>query len=192
MNKLETIGENHDHQLKQVKERIAMEHKKIENKKAVIKSLYDTSKRNACPDFSTLQAKQNKARSSLREYQKICHPGYVIAFDNIDIHVKRRDMTLKAQNTDIHWVNHTMIENRVSGNCLSVDAKEPADIHHVSNINFFPSIEDHEQQRLSYIILVSRILVDYIDALSVFKDVCICHIPHKYSKAMSTKSTKVI
>ena len=85
----------------------------------------------------TLQAKQNKARSSLREYQKICHPGYVIAFDNIDIYVKCRDMTLKVQNKDIHWVNHTMIENKVSGNCLSVDAKKPADIHHVSNINFF-------------------------------------------------------
>ena len=56
----------------------------MENKKAVVKHLSNTSKLvNTCPDFSTLQAKQNKARNSLREYQKICHPGYIIAFDNI-------------------------------------------------------------------------------------------------------------
>ena len=53
-------------------------------------------------------------------------------------------MTLKAQNKDMHWVNHFMIENRVSGNCYSTDAKEPADIHRVSNMNFFPSIQDQK------------------------------------------------
>ena len=44
---------------------------------------------------------------------------------------------------------------------------------------------------MNYVILVSRILVDYFDSFSVFKDVCVRHVPHKYSQEMSVKSRKV-
>ena len=44
---------------------------------------------------------------------------------------------------------------------------------------------------MNYVILVSRILVDYFDSFNVSKDVCVRHIPHKYSQEMSVKSRKV-
>lgn len=122
-------------------------------------------------NLAALRTKQNKVISAMREHQKNFYPGYVIAFDNIDIHVKCRHMSLQAQNMDVHWVNHIMFENRVSGNCLSTNSRNPADIQSIFNINFFLSIENQKQQRLNYIILVSRIMVEHFDAFSIFKDV---------------------
>lgn len=63
------------------------------------------------------------------------HPGFIIAFDNIDIHQERRQMTMSAQNTDIHWVNHEMVQNRVSGN--NFDSENPkANLENVPNKSF--------------------------------------------------------
>ena len=65
-------------------------------------------------------------------------------------------MTMSAQNRDIHWVNHEMVQNRISGNHL--DSQEPkAHIGDVPNIKFLPDIHDQSRQRLNYVILVSRI-----------------------------------
>jgi hypothetical protein len=110
---MDIIGENHDYQLDQVKKRITMEHNQLKSTKIQTKVLADKMQK-AGTNLSTLLEKQNKANSAMRELQKRCHPGFSIAFDNIDIHVKRRDMTLEAQNTDVHWINHIMVENRVS------------------------------------------------------------------------------
>ena len=44
---------------------------------------------------------------------------------------------------------------------------------------------------MSKVVLTSRILVDYFDALAALKDVCILHILHKYTNEMSQKSKKV-
>ncbi|CAB4019750.1 Hypothetical predicted protein, partial [Paramuricea clavata] len=65
-----------------------------------------------------------------------------------------------------------------------------ADIYDIPNIIFLSSVVDQRQQRLNYTVLVSRILSDYFDAFAEFKDVCVKHIPHKYSKEMSEKSDK--
>lgn len=51
------------------------------------------------------------------ELKKAAHPGFVISFDNLDIHLDRKNMTMESQNKDFHWVNHQMVENRVSGSC---------------------------------------------------------------------------
>ena len=97
---------------------------------------------------------------------------------------------MAAQNKDIHWVNHIMIENRVSGNHLSSEGQK-ANVHDVPNIQFLPNIVDQRQHRYDYVVLVSRILLNYFDAFAKFKDVCVQHIQHKYSKEMSLKSDKV-
>ena len=97
---------------------------------------------------------------------------------------------MAAQNKDIHWVNHIMIENRVSGNHLSSEGQK-ANVHDVPNIQFLPNIVDQRQHRYDYVVLVSRILLNYFDAFAKFKDVCVQHIQHKCSKEMSLKSDKV-
>ena len=68
--------------------------------------------------------------------------------------------------------------NRVHGNGLDTSTR---DTHGVSNI----------QLRHNYIVLVSRIIVEHLECFSFLKDVCIFHIPHKYSKEMAKKSETV-
>ena len=45
--------------------------------------------------------------------RKSSHPGFVVAFDNIDLLLQRKDMTMSAQNQDVHWVNHEMVINSI-------------------------------------------------------------------------------
>ena len=49
------------------------------------------------------------------ESEKSSHPGFVISFDNLDIQLQRKNMSMESQNRDYHWVNHQMLENRVWG-----------------------------------------------------------------------------
>ena len=118
--------------------------------------------------------------SDLNEKLLKCHPGFVVAFDNIDLHIARRNMTLAFQNRDVHWVNHTMVENRVSGNHLSSEGQK-ADLMEMPNILLFPSIGDQRR----HIILVSRHLVNHFRAFENLKDAGFRHIPVKYSKKIS-------
>jgi hypothetical protein len=191
--KLEAIGQSHDVRLHEVKDIIVNEHKAVEKKKQEVnelKAIFAEQNVQSKHQEESVSSKLKKATTELKDAQRKCHPGFLIAFDNIDFHMKRRSMTMTSQNRDIHWVNHVMIENRVSGNHLS--SEEPkADIHDIPNIVFLPSVVDERQQRLNYVVLVSRILSDYFDAFAEFKDVCVKHIPHKYSKEMSEKSDKV-
>ena len=105
--------------------------------------------------------------------------------------ISRKNMTMSKQNRDVHWVNHKMFINRVSGNDLPNDGPQ-CGLATVSNSSFLPSATDHQRQRFNYIVLVSRILVQHFEAFEPLKNVCIQHIPHKHSKEMSQKSTKVL
>ena len=76
---------------------------------------------------------------------------------------------------------------------VQLDSLKPkANVQEVSNLKFIPSIEDQQQQRTNYIILTSRILVQYFKVLQPLKEACIQHIPHKDMAEMSQKSKKVI
>lgn len=139
---------------------------------------------------ASCQEEVDAVRKEVNELKKACHPGFVISFDNIDVHVQRRNMTMDSQNRDFHWINHQMIENRVSGAMLN--STEPKNyLPNVSNLQFVPMLEDQQRQRHNYIILTSRILVEYFQALSPLAEACIQHIPHKYSQAMSQKTNRV-
>ena len=130
-------------------------------------------------------------RKQVYELKKSTHPGFVISFDNLDFQMQRKSMSMQSQNWDFHWVNHQMIENRVSRTYLNAKERK-ANLQEVSKLKFLPTLEDQQRQRLNYTILTSRILVDYFDALAPLKDTCIQHIPHKYTNEMSQKSKKVI
>ena len=99
---------------------------------------------------------------------------------------------MSAPNRDIHRVNHEVVQNRVSGNNL--DLQHPrAHLANVPKITFLPDVSDQNRQRLNYIIiLISKTLVSYFDCFTLFSNVCIYHIPHKYSKEQSKKSVKVL
>ena len=82
-----------------------------------------------------------EAQDLLKQHQMASHPGFVIAFDNIDLELKVKNMTMSKQNRDIHWVNHKMFINRVHGNSLPCDGPR-CDLSEVSNSNSLPSIKD--------------------------------------------------
>ena len=65
----------------------------------------------------------------------------MISFDNLDIQLQRKNMSIESQNWDNHWVNHQMIENRVSGAHLK--SKGPnANLEEVSNLKFLLTLDD--------------------------------------------------
>ena len=180
-----TLGENHDSYLINVRDRITKENAELNLLHDKIKSLNDLH------TTRTYNQELSSLREQAFELEKSAHPGFVISFDNLDIQLERKNKSMKSQNHDYHWINHQMIDNRVSGAHLK--SKGPkASLQEVPNHKFLPTTEDQKQQRFNYIILTARILVNYFDALSPLKDACILHIPHKYTKEMAQKSKKVV
>ena len=108
------------------------------------------------------------------------HPGFDISFEDLDIQLQRKNMLMESQNRDYHRVG------------AHLKSKGPqANLEEVSNLKFLPTLDDQQRQRSNYIILTSRILVNYFDVLAPLKDACILHIPHKYTNEMAQKSKKV-
>ena len=189
LRKLDDLGKNHDVDIVQAKQEISDQNRDLKTAQekcnaAFSKHASHTHCSRECCDEIQLALREK------HELKKVAHPGFVISFDNLDIHLDRKNMTMESQNKDYHWVNHQMVENRVSGVMLDSSAPK-VDLLDVCNLKFLPSIEDQRCQRLNYIILCSRILVDYFDVLAPLANACIQHIPHKYTNELSQKTKKV-
>lgn len=185
------LGENHNIHLINTRERITKENRDLHLLEEKQTSLCEMHAMHESSSACNCNQEMASVRKQVYELQKSTHPGFVISFDNLDFQMQRKSMSMQSQNRDFHWVNHQMIENRVSG--ANLNAKErKTNLQEVPNLKFLPTLEDQQRQRLNYTILTSRILVDYFDALAPLKDACIQHIPHKYTNEMSQKSKKVI
>ena len=88
----------------------------------------------------------------------------VVVVDNWDLRQEVRHMTSDHQNTDIHWVNHSIVENRISGNHLS-DDKPVKHVTDVENKDLIPSIADHKELYNNYLVHIQRILTKRIPSL---------------------------
>ena len=189
LKKLDALGKDHDAYLDKTKDGITKENNLL--KKA--KEKYDSVviKHSAHVACSASCSKEvDCAKEEVQDLKEACLPGSVVSFDNIDVHVQRRNMTMVSQNHDFHWINHQVIENRISG--ATLNSSEPQGLlSNVSNLKFLPSLEDQRRQTHNFIILTSRILVNYFKALSPLAEACIQLIPHKYSEEMSQKTNKV-
>ncbi len=84
----------------------------------------------------------------------------------------------------------TAVKDRVVGADLS-DEKLIGPNKQLQPKDFLPS--DKDNQHLHHFIpLFARVIVDEIPAFkSVFKDVVVRHIPHKYTEVMARKSEQV-
>lgn len=183
--KLDVLGENHDQEILDLQKKMSKDEQfVVDNKKTVATLTESCSAIGHVCSVTCIKDIEN-AGKELNQTKLNLQPGFAIAFDNIDGKLQRKHMTKENQNFDFHWVNHKIIFNRVSGNKLDTS---PREINAVSNIKFLPSVEDEKRQRHNYIVLVSRILVEHLDCFSSLKEVCIRHIPHKYSKEMAQKS----
>ena len=186
--KLDTLGQDFDTDLHTAKNAIHKENCDIQHLKDNIKSGHSCSAE--CSKGCEQATVRSETQKKLKQRTADRHLGFSIAFDNIDMEIKeKKNMTMANQNKDVHWVNHHMIMNRVSGNYCSNEGQK--DLSTISNLKFLPSHNDVNKQRFNYIILISRIIVQHFDTFHPLKDVCIYHIPHAYGVEMCGKSTKV-
>lgn len=116
--------------------------------------------------------------------------GFSVVVDNWDLRQEVRHMTSDHQNTDLHWVNHNIVENRVSGNHLPDDTPVK-NIMDVENKDLIPSIADHKELYNNYLVHIQRILTKRIPSLEGLSSNVPKHIKHKHSEEMSKKSKKV-
>lgn len=112
---------------------------------------------------------------------------FKIVLDNVDLRIATRDMTADRQNRDIHWVNHSAIKNRVTGN----RKRAQVELSQLDNCHLLPTTADHEKLRMDFTYLVSRVLVEHLLCMQFLQSVCLNHIPHQYSYQMAQKSEKV-
>lgn len=129
--------------------------------------------------------------SSSQTNQQEIGPGWKIAFDNLDIFQRVREMTEDNQNKDHHWINHVKVTNRVSGNHLPDDKPICDSVMDLDNYKIIPTVPQHISQRGNYILLIERVITEEIPCLAFCKDVVTLHIPHAHSKEMAKKSEKV-
>ena len=157
---MDVLGENHYLALNEANSRIASEIDAVMTEEQQHASS-GTCRQAPSDLFTSCSVCQTIKASKVK-----LHPIFIVAFDNIDIRQERRQMTLSAQNQDIHSVNHEIIQNKVSEN--SLDAQHPKANHQdVPNITFLPDANDQSRQRLNYVILDSRVLVTYFDCRSL-------------------------
>lgn len=171
MRTLDTLGENHDSYVKDTRERITKENEDLHLLKEEINSLSNVhSSHLSSGSTCNCSEELSVLRKQAFELEKSSHPGFVISFDNLDIQLQRKNTSMESQNRDYHWVNHQMVENRVSGAHLKSKGPQ-ANLEEVSNLKFLPTLDHQQRQRSNYIILTSRILVNYFDVLAPLKDI---------------------
>lgn len=188
--KLDLLGENHDKVVLDSKNTISKGRQDVSDKETEVNNLL---KRCNVAGHVCIDACREKKENAAIDLQKAKlssngNAHFAILFDNIDGQMKRRNMTKENQNYDYHWVNHRVVINRVLANNLDQSRKNVLD---VSNIKLLPTVQDQKHQRYNYTVLVARMLVEHFDFFKSFKDVCVQHIPHKYSKELSKKSESV-
>ena len=89
LKKLDTLGKDHDAHLTETKQRITDENNIIMDAKEKCDSVANKHSTHAACSAS-FQEEVDAIRKEVNELKKACHPGFVISFDNIDVHVQRR------------------------------------------------------------------------------------------------------
>ena len=104
MSKLDILGAHHNEVLITAKERISQEQVKLTELTQRVTDQNHACSGSCLEDCLEAQASL-EAQDLLKQHQMASHPGFVIAFDNIDLELKVKNMTMSKQNRDIHWVN---------------------------------------------------------------------------------------
>ena len=113
--------------------------------------------------------------------------GYKMVFDNVDTNVKPRYMSMDHQTQSLHYVQAYAVKDRISFSLF--DDKVPTC---VNAYDVIPNESDYQSLKSNFVVLVSRIIVEYMPFFNTdYKGIPQQHIPHKYTKQMSSKSEVV-
>ena len=116
--------------------------------------------------------------------------GFKILGDNLDTTIKPRDMRSNHQSQSLHYFNLCAVHDRIDFSPFSCESS----IIDPTNLDmsvFLPTKADMDALISNFSILISRILCEHFPTLYEYSASVTQHIPHKYSKEMSTKSNVV-
>lgn len=114
--------------------------------------------------------------------------GLLITFDNFDFRILTNIIVKGYQNSDMHWITQFITFDRVSSAHLNDSRPLIQDINDFDNINYLLSKSELHAQRWNYIVLVSRVLVNFFPSSSPLKGIVPKHIRHQYSEEMAKPS----
>jgi len=138
------------------------------------------------PSLST--AALNEAEEKSTDISKWV--GFCLVGDNIDKNVKPRDMCIDHQTQSLHYFNCFALQDRVDLSQFP-DSVLRLDPSKLDPKCFMPSKEDYCALEDTMIVLISRVLVQYMTFFREYASVVTKHISHPYSDEMSQKSTVV-
>lgn len=117
-------------------------------------------------------------------------PAYRFNLDNLDFHLKVRDMTQDHQNMLKHYVQLMAVKDRV--NCEHLpDTLQIGNLVDVANNDFLPNADDISSLREDIINLTATLLVNHLKCFKVFEGTIGQHPQHTFSKEMKEKSCVV-
>ena len=108
--------------------------------------------------------------------------------DNVDKKKGVRDLRTDCHGKMKHMYSMLAIRSRVVSSSLCHS-------HHYESLQpsmVLPTADDIRQIKSNLVVLVSRIICQYITCLSTFSNAVLSHIPHEYSDQMACKSEAVV
>lgn len=107
--------------------------------------------------------------------------------DNVDKKVGVRDMRSDHQGSLVHMYSMLAVRSRLPPVSLSQNGVV-ANLRDLTFDKFLPSDDDLQKTKRNLVVLVSRVLTHYIEALKPLSKAIPGHILHQYSEQMSKKS----
>lgn len=116
--------------------------------------------------------------------------GVKLVGDNIDKHIKPRDMREDAQAQSLHYFNSYAVKDRLSIEGLE-DSPCLPDFASFDMKRILTTSKDHEAIKSNFCILVGRVLKKHFKFFSTFATGVVKHTKHKHYEEMSKKSEVV-
>lgn len=110
--------------------------------------------------------------------------------DNLDMTIRALDVTSTHKNRDLHYFATNMIVNRLEFPNLSKESPTK-DLKRLNLTTFLLNDGELRNLRSNYMILVGRVLIEFLCSFSFLKSILSKHIDHRFSAQMAKKSTIV-
>jgi len=102
-----------------------------------------------------------------------------LVFDNFDFRILSNVVLPNHQNSDMHWIAQYATFDRILSNCLDDSKPIVSNIEDFQNKEYLLSQVELDKLKSDFIVLVTRVLVQYFPCLNDLKDVVCQHIPHR-------------
>lgn len=117
-------------------------------------------------------------------------PSFKIVGDNIDKHIKPREMRLDAQAKSLNFFNSYAVKGRIDVSNLE-DKPSLPNYEAFQSSSILPSNSAGLKIKRNFITLIARVLKKYFPFFTKFSSATPRHIKHMYSSEMAQKSEVV-